>query len=111
MVSFIGDDFDWLAVSDLKRGRVGSVLNALSVAAGLLSVATAAALGELVGPRTVYVVCGLIIAGAGLLGPFVLQESTPVESRIEVIGHLLRIRSISSVPNSVLAEARRKSAG
>jgi MFS family permease len=63
-----------LAVPDLKRGRVSSALNALTMGAGMASMASASAFGELVGLRTVYVVCGLIVAGAGVLGFFVLQE-------------------------------------
>lgn len=63
-----------LAVPDLKRGRVGSVLNALSMAAGLLSMAVAASISELVGLRAIYVVAGLIVVGAGVLGLSVLQE-------------------------------------
>ncbi|MCP4535566.1 MAG: MFS transporter [Chloroflexi bacterium] len=62
-----------LAVPDLKRGRVGSALNALTSAAGVLSMAGAAAFGEIIGLRTIYIVCGLIITGGGLLGLFVLQ--------------------------------------
>jgi MFS family permease len=63
-----------LAVPDLKRGRVGSALNALTTAAGMLSMVGATAFSELVGLRMIYIVCGLIITGAGLLGLFVLQE-------------------------------------
>jgi len=66
-----------LAVPDLKRGRVGSALNALATATGLLSMATAATFGEAIGLRMVYVVFGLITSGAGLLGLFVLQEPEP----------------------------------
>jgi sugar phosphate permease len=66
-----------LAVPDLKRGRVGSALNAITVAAGLLSMATAATFGEAIGLRMIYVVFGLITSGAGLLGLFVLQEPEP----------------------------------
>jgi len=63
-----------LAVPDLKRGRVGSALNALVTASGLLSMATAATFGEAIGLRMIYVVFGLITSGAGLLGLFVLRE-------------------------------------
>ncbi len=63
-----------LAVPDLKRGRVGSVLNALTMAAGLLSMAAAASLGEVVDLRLVYVASGLIVVAAGVLGLLVLQE-------------------------------------
>ena len=36
--------------------------------------AAAATLGETIGLRTIYVVCGLIVTGAGLLGFSVLKE-------------------------------------
>jgi MFS family permease len=71
-----------LAVPDLKRGRVGSAQNALTMAAGMISMGAAAAFGELVGLRTVYLVCGLIISSAGLLGTRVLQEPEAVEGEI-----------------------------
>ena len=63
-----------LAVPDLKRGRVGSALNALTTAAGLLSMATAAVLGELVQLRMIYVLAGLITSAAGVVALFVLVE-------------------------------------
>jgi MFS family permease len=63
-----------IAVPDLKRGRVGSALNALTTLAGLLSMATAAVLGEVLPLRTIYVVCGLITALAGPVGLLVLKE-------------------------------------
>jgi MFS family permease len=63
-----------LAVPDLKRGRVGSALNALTMAAGLISMAVAAALGEVVALRAIYVIAGAVTASAGLVGFLVLQE-------------------------------------
>jgi DHA3 family macrolide efflux protein-like MFS transporter len=66
-----------LAVPDLKRGRVGSSLNALTMAAGLISMGAAAALGEIVELRAIYVVAGLITGAAGLVGFFVLEEPEP----------------------------------
>ncbi|MGD9048113.1 MAG: MFS transporter [Anaerolineae bacterium] len=63
-----------LAVPDLKRGRVGSALNALTTAAGLLSMATAALLGEVVQLRMIYVIAGLITSAAGVVAFFVLVE-------------------------------------
>jgi DHA3 family macrolide efflux protein-like MFS transporter len=63
-----------LAVPDLKRGRVGSALNALTTAAGLLSMAAASALGEVVALRLIYVTAGLIVSAAGLVGLVVLEE-------------------------------------
>jgi DHA3 family macrolide efflux protein-like MFS transporter len=69
-----------LAVPDLKRGRVGSAQNALTMAAGMISMGTAATFGELAGLRTVYLACGLIISSAGLIGTRVLQEPESIES-------------------------------
>ena len=63
-----------LAVPDLKRGRVGSALNALTTAAGLLSMATAAVLGEVVQLRMIYVIAGLITSAAGVVALLVLVE-------------------------------------
>jgi DHA3 family macrolide efflux protein-like MFS transporter len=66
-----------LAVPDLKRGRVGSALNALTMAAGLISMVVASASGEVVELRMIYVVAGIVVAGAGLVGLVVLQEPEP----------------------------------
>lgn len=63
-----------LAVPDLKRGRVGSALNALITAAGLASMAVAAAMGEFVELRAIYFLAGLITSVAGLVGLLVLKE-------------------------------------
>ena len=66
-----------LAVPDLKRGRVGSALNAITTAASLISMATAAYLADLVGQRQIYIICGLIISAAGFVGLVVLKEPEP----------------------------------
>jgi DHA3 family macrolide efflux protein-like MFS transporter len=63
-----------LAVPDLKRGRVGSAMNAITTAASLLSMALAAALGEVVALRWIYVTAGLLVSAGGLVGLLVLQE-------------------------------------
>lgn len=63
-----------LAVPDLKRGRVGSALNALTTVASLLSMAAAAALGDVVALRTIYFVAGLITMAGGVVGFWVLEE-------------------------------------
>jgi MFS family permease len=63
-----------LAVPDLKRGRVGSALNAVTTAAGLLSMAGAAALGEVVDLRAIYASAGVIVALGGIVGLLVLVE-------------------------------------
>jgi len=66
-----------LAVPDLKRGRVGSALNALTTAAGLVSMVVAAAMGEVVPLRAIYVASGLVVSAAGIVGLYVLQEPEP----------------------------------
>lgn len=63
-----------VAVPDLKRGRVGSALNALTTAAGLISMAAAATAGEVVDLRRIYTFAGLITALGGLVGLLVLRE-------------------------------------
>jgi MFS family permease len=74
-----------LAVPDLKRGRVGSVLNAQTTAAGLLSMATAAGFAERIGLRAAYSIAGGIVAAAGVLGLLVLQEpDVPQEERGDI---------------------------
>ena len=75
-----------LAVPDLKRGRVGSALNALTTAAGLVSMAIAAAAGEFVELRMVYIVAGLIVSAGGLLGLRVLQEPDPGDAGLALKG-------------------------
>jgi DHA3 family macrolide efflux protein-like MFS transporter len=80
-----------LAVPDLKRGRVGSAMNALTMAAGLVSMGLAAVLGEAVGLRTMYVISGLILLGAGVIGLLVLKEPEtaverwPVDEALETV--------------------------
>jgi MFS family permease len=68
-----------LAVPDLKRGRVGSVMNAASSTAGLVSMAMAALFGEAVGLGAVFLIVGLFVLGSGLLGFWLLRppEQTP----------------------------------
>ena len=63
-----------LAVPDLKRGRVGSAQNALTTAVGLVSMAVAAFLGEVVALRIIYVAAGLIVLLGGVVGLVVLVE-------------------------------------
>jgi DHA3 family macrolide efflux protein-like MFS transporter len=66
-----------LAVPDLKRGRVGSALNAMTTAAGLVSMVVAAAMGEVVPLRLIYVVSGFLVSAGGIVGLVVLQEPEP----------------------------------
>ena len=63
-----------MAVPDLKRGRVGSSLNAFSTAASLVSMAFAALMGDMIGLRTVYIVFGSFIGLAGLLCIWIVEE-------------------------------------
>ena len=76
-----------LAVPDLKRGRVGSALNAATTAAGLVSMAAAAAAGEIVELRLIYFVSGLITASGGIVGLLVLQEPEDQDSEPILEGH------------------------
>jgi DHA3 family macrolide efflux protein-like MFS transporter len=73
-----------LAVPDLKRGRVGSAMNALTMAAGLVSMGLAAVLGEVIGLRTMYAIAGLITMSAGVVGLFVLTEPEPHAAELAV---------------------------
>ncbi len=57
-----------LAIPDEKRGRVGSAMNAITMVGYLASMMAATFLGDLVGLRPIYIVCGLILAASGLLG-------------------------------------------
>lgn len=63
-----------LAVPDLKRGRVSGAMNALTTFASLVSMAAAAALSEWTGLRPMYVIAGLIVIAAGVLGFVVIKE-------------------------------------
>jgi DHA3 family macrolide efflux protein-like MFS transporter len=76
-----------LAVPDLKRGRVGSALNALTTAAGLLSMAVASGLGEVIELRMIYVAAGLTVSAAGIVGLFVLEEpAEPAPTEVALSG-------------------------
>jgi len=80
-----------LSVPDLKRGRVGSAMNALTTAAGLVSMGIAAAFSEAVGLRAMYAIAGLVTMSAGVIGLFVLKEPErpaerlPVDKAIETV--------------------------
>jgi DHA3 family macrolide efflux protein-like MFS transporter len=73
-----------LAVPDDRRGRVNSVMNALTTAASLISMAAAAGLGEVIGLRTIYIACGFIVLLSGLLA-FRIPEPAPVAEREEPV--------------------------
>jgi MFS family permease len=70
-----------LAVPDLKRGRVGSALNAITTAAGLLSMAGAAAAGESIELRMIYFGSGLLTLSGGIVGLLVLEEPETQDDR------------------------------
>jgi MFS transporter, DHA3 family, macrolide efflux protein len=63
-----------LVVPDLKRGRVGSSMNAVTTAAMLLSMAFATLFGEKIGLRNIYLVIGVFIVLSGILGFALLQD-------------------------------------
>jgi MFS family permease len=68
-----------LAVPDLKRGRVGSAMNALTTVASLLSMVAAMTLGEVVPLRSIYFVAGVLVSAGGLVGLYVLEEPQDVD--------------------------------
>lgn len=63
-----------MAVPDAKRGRVGSSFNAITTAASLVSMALAAALGDIIGLRNIYLVFGSIVMLSGLLSFWLIKE-------------------------------------
>jgi MFS transporter, DHA3 family, macrolide efflux protein len=62
------------AVPDNKRGRVSGGMNAITTAASLVSMAAASLLGDVVGFRIIFVVCGLITMVGGLFGMIALLK-------------------------------------
>jgi len=68
-----------LVVPDAMMGRVNSTVGTLGSVAMLASMAGAAILGDLIGIPTVYVVCGLVVVGAGVVGVIALEEPTTRE--------------------------------
>ncbi len=70
-----------MAVPDLKRGRVGSSMNAINTAGSLLSMAVVSLFGERIGLSTVFLLIGAFIASAGALGFWLLKEpGTPTQA-------------------------------
>ena len=63
-----------MSVPDKKRGRVGASFNAVTTAASLISMGLAATFGEMIGLRTVYLLTGILIFLAGLIGFKLLKE-------------------------------------
>jgi MFS transporter, DHA3 family, macrolide efflux protein len=62
-----------LAVPDLKRGRVGSVINAAYSSAGLVAMSLAALFGEAIGLAVVFLIVGTFVLTSGLLGFWLLR--------------------------------------
>lgn len=71
-----------LSVPNQKLGRVSSANLALRSASGLISMALAAAFAEMIGHRTVYVLCGLIVVLGGILAFIAIREP---EIQVEVL--------------------------
>jgi len=71
-----------LAIPDRKRGRVSGAMNAVTVAASLFSMAAASMLSEWTGLRAMYVISGLIVVAAGVVGFAVLHEP---EAAVEAV--------------------------
>jgi predicted MFS family arabinose efflux permease len=59
-------------------GRVNSASGTVQSVANLLSMALAATLGDLIGVRTVFVACGLIMLVASGMGWMMLREPDEV---------------------------------
>lgn len=74
-----------LAVPDLKRGRVGSSVNAVTTSASLISMAFAAGLGQWIGLSNVYLVFGSIVAFSGLLSFWLIQEPSRPADAVAVL--------------------------
>jgi len=66
-------------VPDIKRGRVGSGMSAITTAASLASMAAASVLGDMIGFRVIFMACGVITMLGGLLGMWAMLrgEQTP----------------------------------
>lgn len=62
-----------LIVPDLKRGRVGSAMNAAYGTAGLSSMALASLFGDVMGLGVIFLIVGLFVLGSGLLGFWLLR--------------------------------------
>jgi predicted MFS family arabinose efflux permease len=62
-------------VPNEKRGRAGSAINTAISVASVTSMALAGVLGDALGVRNVFVLSGLVVIVAGLLGAFLMQET------------------------------------
>jgi MFS transporter, DHA3 family, macrolide efflux protein len=75
------------SVPDIKRGRVSSGLSAVTTTASLASMAAASLLGDIIGFRVIFVVCGSITMLGGLIGMWALlkneREIVPVPAGLD----------------------------
>jgi MFS family permease len=78
-----------IVIPDEKRGRVGSAVNALGMAAGLVSMSVASLFGEAFGLHNVYILCGFINLAAALLTVLIGKEPEPEPlSQVSVISEI-----------------------
>lgn len=75
-----------MEVPNLKRGRVGSSMNALTTIASLASMAFASLLGEVLGLRTIFFIVGVFTGASGILGLFLLREPERPAQELPVEG-------------------------
>ncbi len=66
-----------MVVPDEKRGRVSSAVNAMATGSGLIAMALASLLGETIGLRNVYILCGLANVTASVLTMIIGVEPEP----------------------------------
>ncbi len=59
---------------DSLRGRVSSAVEAMGVSVQLISMAVAAFIGDLIGFRTIYLLCGVIVIAAAVLTRLIGKE-------------------------------------
>jgi MFS transporter, DHA3 family, macrolide efflux protein len=64
-----------IAVPDHKRGRVSSGLSAVTTAASLASMAAASLLGDIIGFRIIFMICGVITLLGGMVGMVGLMKN------------------------------------
>ncbi|MGD0708729.1 MAG: MFS transporter [Anaerolineaceae bacterium] len=62
-------------VPNEKRGRAGSAINTAISVASVTSMALAGVLGDVLGVRNVFVLSGLVVIVAGLMGAFLMRET------------------------------------
>ena len=75
-----------MEVPNLKRGRVGSSMNALTTLASLASMAFASLLGEVLGLRNIFFIVGAFAGASGILGFILLREPVKPAQELPVEG-------------------------